>query len=54
MLYNNTRKMVTVVQKAKDLFDLKEEEVTYIGADITLGVKLEMLPAVAELHVVVQ
>ncbi|CAG2250600.1 unnamed protein product [Mytilus edulis] len=61
LLYHNTRKMVTVitvqsaVQEAKDLFDLEEEEVvlTYLVSEITLGVTLELLPAVAELHVVV-
>ncbi|CAC5388168.1 unnamed protein product [Mytilus coruscus] len=62
LVYRNTRKMVTVINvetalmQARDLFDLEEEEVvlTYQGAEITRSVKIELLPAMAELLVVVR
>lgn len=62
LMYQTTRKMVTVttvqsaIKKANDIFDLEEAGLIlqYLGADVTWGVKLELLPAVAELQVVVK
>ncbi|CAC5380398.1 unnamed protein product [Mytilus coruscus] len=59
LVYQNTKKMVTVttmenaVAQARDLFDLEEQEVvlTYLGAELTRSVKMELLPAVTELMV---
>ncbi|CAC5371668.1 unnamed protein product [Mytilus coruscus] len=62
LVYQNTKKMVTVttmenaVAQARDLFDLEEQEVvlTYLGAEITRSVKMELLPAMTELMVSVK
>ncbi|CAC5394737.1 unnamed protein product [Mytilus coruscus] len=62
LVYQNTKKMVTVttmenaVAQARDLFDLEEQEVvlTYLGAELTRSVKMELLPAMTELLVSVK
>ncbi|CAC5391902.1 unnamed protein product [Mytilus coruscus] len=62
LVYQNTKKMDTVttmenaLAQARDLFDLEEQEVvlTYLGAELTRSVKMELLPAMTELVVSVK
>ncbi|VDI22771.1 Hypothetical predicted protein [Mytilus galloprovincialis] len=62
LVYHNTRKLVAVtsvasaVAQARELFDLEDQEVvlTYLGAELTRSVRMELLPAMAELTVTVK
>ncbi|CAG2244040.1 unnamed protein product [Mytilus edulis] len=59
LVYHNTRKLVGVtsvasaVAQAREVFDLEDQEVvlTYLGAELTSSVRMELLPAMAELTV---
>ncbi|XP_063436976.1 uncharacterized protein LOC134718406 [Mytilus trossulus] len=62
LVYHNTRKLVGVtsvanaVAQAREVFDLEDQEVvlTYLGAELTRSVRMELLPAMAELVVTVK
>ncbi|CAG2193848.1 unnamed protein product [Mytilus edulis] len=62
LVFHNTRKLVAVtsvasaVAQARELFDLEDQEVvlTYLGAELTRSVRMELLPAMAELTVTVK
>ncbi|XP_071181293.1 uncharacterized protein [Mytilus edulis] len=59
LVYHNTRKLVGVtsvasaVAQAREVFDLEDQEVVlaYLGAELTSSVRMELLPAMAELTV---
>ncbi|CAG2243272.1 unnamed protein product [Mytilus edulis] len=62
LVFHNTRQLVAVtyvasaVAQARELFDLEDQEVvlTYLGAELTRSVRMELLPAMAELTVTVK